>query len=189
MRVLQVGLSENIGGIETFVMSYFRELVKQGVVFDFIDMYGNGLAFADEIIGLGGKIFTLPNYKKHPFYFMKEMERVLRSEKYACVHMNMLSAANLLPLKVTLKCGCIPIVHSHNSGTEGILRSLLHKKNVKKLRKYAKIRLSCGEKAGEWMFGKYPFKVIPNAIDVEKFSFDINCREMIRKEIGVSEET
>ena len=61
MRVLQIGLSRCPGGIETFVMTYFRKLVNRGIVFDFIDTYGDGLAFEDEIKALGGKIFTVPN--------------------------------------------------------------------------------------------------------------------------------
>ena len=39
MKVLQVGLSFNPGGIESFVMTYYRKLSKQGVRFDFISMF------------------------------------------------------------------------------------------------------------------------------------------------------
>ena len=36
MRILQIGLSHNPGGVESFVMNYYRELTKYGVQFDFI---------------------------------------------------------------------------------------------------------------------------------------------------------
>ena len=39
MRILQIGLSKNIGGIETFVMRYYREMVKIGICFDFGDEF------------------------------------------------------------------------------------------------------------------------------------------------------
>ena len=34
MKILQVGLGNNPGGMEAFVMNYFRELARQGVSFD-----------------------------------------------------------------------------------------------------------------------------------------------------------
>ena len=40
MKILQVGLGNNPGGMEAFVMNYFRELARQGVSFDFVSMYG-----------------------------------------------------------------------------------------------------------------------------------------------------
>ena len=56
MKVLQVGLSFNPGGIESFVMTYYRKLSKQGVRFDFISMFPH-LAYEEEIKSLGGKVF------------------------------------------------------------------------------------------------------------------------------------
>lgn len=40
MRVLQVGLGNIGGGLEAFVMNYYRELSKMDVQFDFVCMYG-----------------------------------------------------------------------------------------------------------------------------------------------------
>lgn len=80
MRVLQIGLSRCPGGIETFVMTYFRKLVNRGIVFDFIDTYGDGLAFEDEIKALGGKIFTVPNCKRHPIKARKEIIDIIKKE-------------------------------------------------------------------------------------------------------------
>ena len=58
MRILQIGLSHNPGGVESFVMNYYRELVKYGVQFDFISMY-DSLAYEDEIKSLGGTVFYI----------------------------------------------------------------------------------------------------------------------------------
>ena len=48
MKILQVGLGNNPGGMEAFVMNYFRELARQGVSFDFVSMYGT-IAYEKEI--------------------------------------------------------------------------------------------------------------------------------------------
>lgn len=187
MRVLQIGLSKNYGGIESFVMNYFRELVKRDVIFDFVDIYGDGLAYADEIASLGGNIYTLPNYKKHPVKAKKLMTGIIKNGGYGCVHINMLSAANLLPIKATLKAGSVPIVHSHSTGTQGFIRRFMHNGNVKMLRKKAAIKLSCGDKAGKWLYGDEPFEIVPNAISIDEFSFDGRQRNKIRVECGIDE--
>ena len=53
MRVLQVGLGNIGGGLEAFVMNYYRELSKMDVQFDFVCMYGK-IAYEKEIKTLGG---------------------------------------------------------------------------------------------------------------------------------------
>ena len=59
MKILQVGLGNNPGGMEAFVMNYFRELARQGVSFDFVSMYGT-IAYEKEILELGGRVFYVP---------------------------------------------------------------------------------------------------------------------------------
>lgn len=48
--------------------------------------------------------------------------------------------------------------------------------------------LACGEDAGRWMFGTAPFLVLPVAIDTEKFRFDKNMREDMRRTLGITKE-
>ena len=76
MKVLQVGLSFNPGGIESFVMTYYRKLSKQGVRFDFISMFPH-LAYEEEIKSLGGKVFHTCDARKHPLKF----RRIHRSQQ------------------------------------------------------------------------------------------------------------
>ena len=94
MKVLQVGLSFNPGGIESFVMTYYRELSRQGVRFDFISMFPH-LAYEEEITSLGGKVFHTCDARKHPLRFSRQMRKILRIGRYNAVHVNMLSAANI----------------------------------------------------------------------------------------------
>ncbi len=188
MKVLQIGLSRYRGGIETMIMTYFRALKTKGVTFDFVDIYGDGLAFSEEIEALGGTIYRLPNYKKHPFRAKRMLRKIIASG-YETVHINMLSAANLLPYRAARKEGRTPILHSHNTGTEGFVRKFLHKINRGKLRRAKIIRLACSETAGGWLFGERPFEVIPNAVDCDKFEFHAEDREIIRSRYEISDKT
>lgn len=190
MRVLQVGLSFNPGGIESFVMNYYRRLVKQGIQFDFICMYGH-LAYEDEIRRLGGKIFNVPNVKKNPVAFVKGFQKILLTGEYEIVHVNMLSAANILPLKIAHQMRIRKVIaHSHNTLTPGMVRKIMHSLNQKKIVKYANVYWACSGEAGNWLFGRWvpreKVQIICNAIEAEAYSFSEEVRVQCRKELGIS---
>ena len=191
IRVLQVGLGPNPGGIENCIMNYYRHIDREKFQFDFADIYGEGLAFEEEISGLGGKIWKFLRFKKHPFLFLKEFSRVLESESYDLIHINLLSAANILPVLIAhkKKKGKV-IVHCHNSGIPaGTLRRLLHHVNRPILRKIAEYKWACGQNAGNWMWGdRFPSKdIVCNAIDREKYSRNDHDRELLRKQLNIQE--
>lgn len=193
MKILQVGLGGNPGGIEAFVMNYFRELAMEGISFDFVSMYGK-IAYEEEILGLGGRVFYVPNVKKDYRGYVREMKDLLRRESYDVIHVNMLSAANLLPLKLGKRYGAgLVIAHSHNASAPGIVRRAMDLWNKPFLRCMDVKKVACGEMAGRWMFGEKAFKrgeitIISNAIDVEKYGYSQENRERIRCELGISKE-
>ena len=65
IQVLQIGFSSNPGGVENIVMNYYSMIDKAKFHFDFLDIYGDGIAFSERIQELGGKVIVMPNYKKH----------------------------------------------------------------------------------------------------------------------------
>lgn len=190
MKILQVGLGNNPGGVEAFVMNYYRELSGQGISFDFVCMYEK-IAYEEEIKSLGGRIFYVPNVKKDYFGYVKQLRRVLEQEKYDAVHVNMLSAANIVPLRLAKEAGVKKVIaHSHNASAPGLVRKLMDKWNRPKISRYATVKLACGEAAGRWLFGDTAFEngeitLISNAIDVEKYSFSMEKREKLRRELGL----
>lgn len=188
MRVLQIGLSNELGGIESFAMTYLRSMKEQGIAFDFVDIYGSGLACSEEIVKLGGKIHTLQNFKKHPISAKRRLKEILISEGYRCVHIHMLSAANLLPLQACIEAGITPIVHSHNTKTDGLVRNVMHAMNIPGFRRANAVRLACGKEAGAWMHGGHDFTVIPNAVDIPAFTYDENSRKMLRQQLQIPQE-
>ena len=186
MRVLHIGLSSIMGGIESFALNYFRELHKQGVVFDFVDIYGAGIAGADEIRALGGKIFTISNFKRHPLRAKGELTSLFKQSDYDSVHIHVQTAANIIPALSAQEAGVVPILHCHVTAAEGRLRSMLHNAFVKKLRSIPAIHTACGQQAGEWIWGNNNFTVIPNAVDPKKYFFDEKVRTQLRQELGIS---
>lgn len=190
IRVLQIGMHDKIGGVETFLMNYYRNIDRQKIQFDFINMFEK-LYYDKEIKKLGGRIYNVKNVKRNPFSYYYSIKDIIKKNKYKIVHINMLSMANILPIIAAKKAGVKHIiVHSHNTGTpKGIIRKVLDKLNKSIAIKYATHYFACSQLAGEWMFkNKVKFEIIKNAIDVEKFQFDPSIRLEIRKKLKINNE-
>lgn len=189
MKVLQVGMGDHAGGVEAFVMNYYRRLSNRAE-FHFVSMYGN-IAYRDEIEALGGRVYIVPNVKRDYKGYVSQMREILKRERYDVVHVNMLSAANILPLRLAKEAGVPKIIaHAHNASAPGIVRQLMHRYNRSKVTRYATTYCTCGKKAGEWMF---PAKVhdriyqINNAIEISKYAYQKELRDQIRKEQKIAE--
>ena len=189
IKILQIGFSSNPGGVENLVYSYFKHIDKNKFEFDFLDMYGDGIAYANEIEKLGGRIFSIENYKRHPLKACIKLKDLLNKERYDIVHVHMQSAANLMPIIIPyLHREEVVIAHSHSSSTpKGMLRKLLNSLNVKLLRKLKVEKWACGATAGIWMWGDKFDKenIIPNAIEAGLFEYDEKVRNKIRKQCGI----
>lgn len=190
IRVLQIGMHDKIGGIETCLMNYYRELHKKNIQFDFITTFDT-ICFEEEINRLGGKVYKICSEKKNPFKYYNQLKEIIKNNKYNIVHINMLSAANILPIIVSKKQR-VPhiILHSHNTNTtNSIVKKIMNFVNKPFLR-FGTDFFACSKEAGKWLFGDSILKkkeliIVNNAIDVEKFKFDIKKRMEIRKKLQI----
>lgn len=186
IRVLQIGMHDKIGGVETYLMNYYRNVNKNIVQFDFISTFER-LCFEDEINQLGGRIYKLPSEKKHPIKYFNMLKNIIKDNKYEIVHINMLSAANILPV-IASKIVNVKhiIVHSHNSNTpSGFIRKFLNFIN-RPLLKLATEYWACSKMAGNWLFGnKSKIKIIYNAVDYDKFKYSETYKKEIQNKYNI----
>lgn len=189
VRILQFGMTDNPGGVESFIMNYYRNLNKNDIQFDFISMYDE-VAYEKEIEQLGGNIHKVSHFRKNVFKYVYELIKIVQYNNYQIVHVNMLSKANIIPLLICkiLKVKCI-IAHSHNASIPpGRLRKIMDRINSLFISKLFTHALACSEKAAKWMFGEEEeVKIIHNAIDLNLYSYDVGKRCSKRKELGVDE--
>lgn len=189
-KILVVGMSDNIGGIETCFHNYYRCIDPKRYHFDFVTVCSS-IAFADEYIKNGSVIYDVPNFLKHPLKYYRKMRKIIAKNKYDVVHINMFSAANVLPVKAALIEG-VPniIVHSHSTDTpSGFLRKVLHEKNKKILSDSRLTRVACCTESADWFFDDTSdYYILNNAIDLERFKFDSCKRELVRKKYGIKED-
>lgn len=190
-RILVYGMTSNRGGIEAYVMNYFRLLKNQQIIFDFVTEHEQ-IAYADEIKSLGGEIYIIPSRRAGLFKHMNSLRKILKGHKeYDTIYFNILSASEVF----TVLSACFmrkvrKIVHSHNNSVKSVRRHCL----LRPLLNFASdIKLACSEEAAEFMFGtrsvqKNEVTVIFNAIDVDKYSFDCKIRDDVRNKLGISAE-
>ena len=191
IRVLHRGMSYNRGGIESYLINYYRHIDKELVQFDFIVPEGMVIAFEDEIKSMGGSIYKeIVGIKKNPikglFYDRKFF---INHSEIQILHINDCSAANLRLMKTAKKCGVqTRILHSHNNDYLVPLRKrqlLVEKLNKKNLDKIATDLFACSDDAGRFMFGDRSFKVVKNAVEVEKYLYSSDKRVLYRNEWGI----
>lgn len=192
IRILQIGVHDMVGGVETYIRNYYKHIDREKIQFDFATVF-DSMAFENEFLSMGANVYHLKSEKRHPFIYAKQLRHIISQNGYQIVHINMLSAANILPLRICHECG-VPIIiaHSHNSGTpSGILRKILHITNQRWIDRYATHYFACSQLAAQWMFGKaffeqHPVTVIRNAVETEKFSFDPVVRKQYRDALSLN---
>lgn len=155
IRVLQIlGIVAN-GGVEAVIMSYYRNIDKSKIQFDFVVHNDADENYIKEILLMGAKVYKVTPYNQNVFKFMYEIYHIIKSNQYQIVHsnMNVLSGFALLP--AYLAGAKVRILHNHTTDSkEEKLRSLI--KRV--LRPFAKLFANqywaCSKLAAEWMYGK-----------------------------------
>lgn len=180
------------GGVESFLMNYYRNIDRSKVQFDFIIDSDSTNVPKEEIEKLGGKIIIIPPYQKI-FSYIKELIKVLKENKYKIVHSH-LNSLSVFPLFCAYIAGVpVRIAHSHStSNKKEKFKDLI--KTILKLfsNLFATHFFACSEHAARWLFGDKVFEkgkvnIIHNAIDIEKFKFNEKTRNKIRKELNVED--
>ncbi len=187
VHVLQVISGMGSGGAEMFLMNMYRNMDHNKIVFDFL-LQSDENIYKDELKYYGSTVHRVTPYYKNYFANISQLKSVLRNN-YPIVHVHANALLYIEPLIYAKKLG-VPcrIMHSHNSSMFYKFALPYHSLNKFRIRHYATHQFACSEAAGKWMFGER-FTIIPNAIDIDHFSFTNETRTKIRNELGISEHT
>ncbi len=187
VRVLQVFGILNRGGAETMIMNYYRNINRDNIQFDFVVNFKDEGAYESEIRELGGRIFRMPRFKGYNLLsFVLAWYKLLKEHReWQAIHIHNFKVAGLIfPIAKLLKRG-VRVVHMHTANpTYTASRRIGYEMTKALANSYSTRLLACSNEAGECYYGKRKFSVINNAIDVDRFSFDENRRNTIRKEFN-----
>lgn len=194
MRVLIYGFTGAVlGGIEIYILN-MNEHMSSDCVFDYI-MDGEECVFRERIEKRGGKILYVPWVRKHPFKYIRALWRILGEEKKhgtKILYQQVFTMSNLIPAYIAKLRGYRVVLHAHNNGLQkgGFVYKTAHYFGKYMARICGFTFFTNSRLSTDFMFGKgAKAELIYNAIDTKKFSFNLETRKKVRKEIGCGEKT
>jgi glycosyltransferase involved in cell wall biosynthesis len=195
IKVLYVIPGFNIGGMETLCFNLFDSLDKNIFECHFASTnYKSHDYYEDKIIKLGGTIDKCDKDKyankfKRISLYKRFIYNICKKYSIDVVHIHACSPLAYISSKACKKAGVKTVIlHSHASDTD--TEKALSKMFTKKSVKWSDYHFACGEKAGEWMFGKH-FSSLPgsyiinNGFDVQKYAYNLINRNHFRDELGI----
>ena len=196
VKILQFPIANSNGGITHYILNNWKWMDKEKFQCDFVTM-SRHLDFVEEILATGSNVYYISCYAEdNKEQFIQEFAHILENG-YDVVHLHTKQWKSFLVEDICRKYH-IPkvIVHSHNTGID-VSDPLKRKKEIE-LHEQIKAEVdesiatdfwACSELAADFLFGKQipkeKIKIMPNAIDVEKFEFNDKIRKIYRKLLGI----
>lgn len=169
-----------INGVSSYVMNYFRNLNHDLIQMDFVIYSNRDTPYIKEIEEKGGHVFLIPplrNIRNH----LKVSEHIIKEEHYDIVHDNILTLSYFVMYYAKVYGVPVRILHSHSSKLSGSkIKAIRNRIFMPMLFKNTTHFIACSKSAGIRMFGNREFKIVPNVISAEKFSFCNSTRIKIR---------
>lgn len=192
IRVLHSVSNMDRAGIETMLMNYYRYIDRSKVQFDFLCNKKKPGSYDEEIKKLGGNIYHSPGLNPLKFFeyekFMKNLFENNPDIKIMHSHNGALAYQSLYAsYKYGLKNR---ICHAHATTVDFNLKLPLKLLYKTQLIKVSNNFWGCGTDSIKFYFGdrvikENNYKIIKNAIDIDKFIFDKEKRVKLRKEYNL----
>ena len=188
-RVLQVLTTMNRGGAETMIMNHYRQIDRAKVQFDFLVHRQEEGAYDQEILEMGGRIYRAMPIRPWSYWsYFRFLDSFFREHnEFVAVHSHIQENSGFV-LKYAAKYGIKNRIANSHIADLGIDYKYIFREIGKRvLRKYVVHKFSCGQDAGEFLYGKgVDFKIFHNAIDLETFVFDKGIRDDLRTQMGLN---
>jgi glycosyltransferase involved in cell wall biosynthesis len=189
VRILHVVSSLNAGGMENYIMNLYRCMDREQIQFDFMVHHKARGLFEDEIERMGGKVyhFSVLDTKNLIKYRIELSDFFDEHREYRILHGHLSSLAVFY--LGAAKEHNVPwrIVHSHGGGflhtPKGVAKYLL----FRTAKWNSNIRLACSTEAGKYLFGKDTFEFVPNGVEVNRFAFQLEKRNEMRKKLNLEQ--
>lgn len=198
MKIL-VGFIMNgqAGGVDKYLLTFANSVRSDEVKVDFLTNNKNE-ELERELNKSGSKLYEVANLK-HPLLQYKQIVKILKDNAYDMTYFNISTAISIIGPYASYKAN-VPrrAIHSHSSGNDCEIfwkRKLLdglHKIGRLFLYRFGNKYYGCSKAAGYWLFppkivDSSQFKMIYNAVDLDKFKFDGELRTRLRKEYNLQE--
>lgn len=132
-----------------------------------------------------GIVHYVPLKAENLLGYLKRLWKIM-TLRTDVLHIHGNSGTMLIEVLLAKLCGVKNIIiHAHSTRTNHPILNSLLKVPMMYL---ADTCIACSKAAGDWLYGKHPYIVLNNAIDLSKFRYSEDAREKYRTEFGVKEE-
>lgn len=186
-------------GVYQYIFNHMAYIDRERFQFDFLTRNAKALAATEEYRKYGFTIQTFCNTERNNEEEMRKEISDILSQGYDAIHLHTSFWRGFLIEQIAMEMK-IPkvIVHSHSTwvdvGDDKKREEILRIHNAYKERfdfRYATDVCACSRLAGDWLYGdqipREKIQILPNAIDVEKYSFRLGIRASIRKRLGLED--
>lgn len=186
-KILHVVSGINFGGVETVLYNYFSNMKN-------LNNYENVIISHEKIDKKNAELFKKINFK---FYEVTpkrenvlknvfELDRIIKKEEPDIVHVHMTLSSYLALFIAYLNEVKVRICHSH--------LALPKMTKIEKIYKilcncFANEYFACTKDASDYLFTKKnssKVHILENAINIQKFDFNIETRKKIREELNIN---
>ena len=172
-------------GVNSFAMNYLRNIDHKKVQIDFAVYFERESPYIEEIHAYGGKTFLLPPIQHFRDHY-KVCEKILDTGDYDVIHDNSLILTIPFMLIAQKKGVPLRILHSHSTELgEDRLKKIRNRIMLPILKEAATNYVACSSRAGNAMFKRKPYVVIPNVITADQYRFNEEERKVIRHKMKV----
>lgn len=215
IRVLHVFGTLGHGGAESRIIDLYRHMDRDRVQFDFVVHYEaeetgkkcpssqellavrHADYFDEQVKALGGNIYAVPRFKGLNLAdYQKAWGNLFEENKntWHAVQGHMTSTAAIY-LPIAKKAGIpLTVAHARSAGTDPGWKGMVTKVIRSPLQKdgACDVSLACTREAGEAVFGarrvrEGKVRIVPNAIEVDAFTFDEKDRKEVRAQYAVED--
>lgn len=194
INVLQFTVTNSRSGVNQYILNNWRFINQDKFHFDFVT-FSPKLEFEDQLKAGGSQLYYIKNRAEENLYqFRREINQIFAAKPIDAVHIHT-GYWKSFEIEKLAKENHIPkvIIHAHNSAVfDDQDREVKTQKHLK-LRNMLTEDLAtdfwaCSKLAAKWLYGdRIPLnkiKIMDNAIDVSKFTYNQEIRRIYRKKLG-----
>lgn len=199
MRVCCCCESWESGGIESFLTNVLLRMDRTGLEVDIVAAELRESVFTERLRKAGIHFYELSGNLNRIARNSRLLQRIFEERKYDVFHLHAYQALSFRYLRQAKRCGIpVRIAHSHNTALRKSrgrwLKLRVHQAARFFLTGSATHLWACSKQAAEFLFSSKTlrekgYRFIPNGIEVERFRFNPEVRDQVRRELHCEEKS
>lgn len=178
-------LGLDLEGITSVIYNYTNAMDRSGLQICFLT-YGDLKPSLRERFEALGEILFVSNRRLGTAAYLKDLAALLKERRFDAVHINGNSGTMMLEVLVAKLCGVKNVmVHAHSTRTDHPFVNAVLKHPMMWL---SQTCIACSDATGQWLYGRYPYKRLNNAVELSNFRYRDTYRKQYRAEFGIEDE-